>query len=1006
MRTSGGQRVSVIHRARNGGGLPLRGASSSAQLRCCFFLAMRVLDGHSLCVWERMNDQRRVAFHGTRSPCVLLLLLPLTTNTICKQPGRVIQSHARSIHRLPGCGCCWSHKATMSSNRLRKHLSNLDAEDQATANESFVLIGTPLPSLLTSKRTDPNEGKPIWEQEVRDEQGRRRFHGAFTGGWSAGYFNTVGSKEGWTPTSFVSSRRDRVTGPGANQQQRPEDFMDDEDLAELDQARHLTQRDEYSAKERARHTKGDVLNDLLGLGGDAPGQQQGEANIGLVAPRTSLGHRILTKMGWKPGSGLGPLMTRARRRVLERLYIGKASEGSDSGDGDDKTLVPPPDTPMPGVVEEQTSTQGLGWVSEKQVRSAGSKTKPASRSTLDGLSSLKGGGDDDDDEGGIYGRTESVQDAIARRAGDASVVDHGDTFRLSEPTTAEASRTDTWKDGRRLPSGFVLAHSESTQTQGEWFPPPRVPSDWKPDPNRVWQRAAAAAAGEKAVPVAQPNLKASDRASLLGEARIPGPPPSLGDYVRPPGPPPVRPPPATTAVDAPRLDVATAKAALNGSVPFGNDVAKQDRYKAYLRTQRDPSTAAEPYPIPPGQTAQQVTQELQEFARSANIFKPMSSAMASRFASAATSEGAGDVHVPTAGLYQPAIKSREERDAEREAKEKEETERAAREKEASMTNRQRAAKEGQFGHLTREVMDWFPPRLLCKRFGVPDPHPERREDEQEEEQSQPSNAAAGFDPFNSNGQSEQYQRSEARREIQRGEARWEKSRRELMGLVGERKWEEQGGQPIAGSSRDAPAAAITTTASSSPSSPSSPFPSSSSASRTRSSALNIEHVGLGEDAEQLREIDNFVKPSRSVFRSVFASDDEDGEGEGDVGADDPAPRPPDDIGPATAVAASSGPTFVPRSKRKEGGEESMSAIASSHKRKKKKKAPKRGALTFSMDDGDGDGDADGDGDGDGDAKVLVKPTQRSKAVVDEPATAESPRPPGAQPVRMRASDLF
>ena len=37
---------------------------------------------------------------------------------------------------------------------------------------------------------------PLWKQEVRDEKGRRRLHGAFTGGFSAGYFNTVGSKEG------------------------------------------------------------------------------------------------------------------------------------------------------------------------------------------------------------------------------------------------------------------------------------------------------------------------------------------------------------------------------------------------------------------------------------------------------------------------------------------------------------------------------------------------------------------------------------------------------------------------------------------------------------------------------------------------------------------------------------------------------------------------------------------------------------------------------------------
>jgi len=40
--------------------------------------------------------------------------------------------------------------------------------------------------------------KPVGlhEQDVRDAEGRLRFHGAFTGGFSAGYFNTVGSKEG------------------------------------------------------------------------------------------------------------------------------------------------------------------------------------------------------------------------------------------------------------------------------------------------------------------------------------------------------------------------------------------------------------------------------------------------------------------------------------------------------------------------------------------------------------------------------------------------------------------------------------------------------------------------------------------------------------------------------------------------------------------------------------------------------------------------------------------
>ncbi|OMJ20750.1 G patch domain-containing protein 1, partial [Smittium culicis] len=58
------------------------------------------------------------------------------------------------------------------------------------------------------------------------ENGLKRFHGAFTGGFSAGYFNTVGSAEGWTPSNFVSSRSNRAKYT----QQKPEDFMDREDL--------------------------------------------------------------------------------------------------------------------------------------------------------------------------------------------------------------------------------------------------------------------------------------------------------------------------------------------------------------------------------------------------------------------------------------------------------------------------------------------------------------------------------------------------------------------------------------------------------------------------------------------------------------------------------------------------------------------------------------------------------------------------------------------------------
>lgn len=67
-------------------------------------------------------------------------------------------------------------------------------------SESFVVFGTAFPETTDKDRragrSDAGQFVPVWKQEARDEQGRRRFHGAFTGGFSAGYFNTVGSKEG------------------------------------------------------------------------------------------------------------------------------------------------------------------------------------------------------------------------------------------------------------------------------------------------------------------------------------------------------------------------------------------------------------------------------------------------------------------------------------------------------------------------------------------------------------------------------------------------------------------------------------------------------------------------------------------------------------------------------------------------------------------------------------------------------------------------------------------
>lgn len=88
----------------------------------------------------------------------------------------------------------------------------------------------------------------IEDQEVRDEHGRRRFHGAFTGGFSAGYYNTVDTKEGWRPSEFKSSRGDRQ-----KKEQRPEDYMDQEDLSVFGIAPQvLRAKDEFGENQISR----------------------------------------------------------------------------------------------------------------------------------------------------------------------------------------------------------------------------------------------------------------------------------------------------------------------------------------------------------------------------------------------------------------------------------------------------------------------------------------------------------------------------------------------------------------------------------------------------------------------------------------------------------------------------------------------------------------------------------------------------------------------------------
>ena len=99
--------------------------------------------------------------------------------------------------------------------------------------DDFVSFGNPLKELVEGENI---RKRPISveEQIATDNNGKRRFHGAFTGGFSAGHFNTVDTPQGWTPSQFKSSREAKAERGG----QRPEDFMDDEDFGAFGFAPH------------------------------------------------------------------------------------------------------------------------------------------------------------------------------------------------------------------------------------------------------------------------------------------------------------------------------------------------------------------------------------------------------------------------------------------------------------------------------------------------------------------------------------------------------------------------------------------------------------------------------------------------------------------------------------------------------------------------------------------------------------------------------------------------
>ncbi|EON99838.1 putative g patch domain-containing protein 1 protein [Phaeoacremonium minimum UCRPA7] len=608
----------------------------------------------------------------------------------------------------------------------------------------FVLFGTPLPPLDPEVRDDGSY-VPVWKQEVRDERGRKRLHGAFTGGWSAGYFNTVGSKEGWAPSTFVSSRANRrKDGKDAGQQQRPEDFMDEEDLADAEEARKIQTSQAFAGLGATEH--------------DAV-RASGLAGLFRVEGET-MGTKLLKKMGWREGQGIGPKVRRKARLDVANKPV--------TADKPETFLFAPENVPMIGFTRKM-DRKGLGYEGAARLTPLDSTSKlgrldqsddedevedgPLRRARASiplmqkkasskssggiGIGVLNDTGSDDEDPYEMGPRISYNRviggDKKKKKKDLASATPVNPTLR-SKPVFVSkkaalarvALGVRKCHDGRLPLDGFVFAQEPDPlismiNAEGK-YPPPTIPPDWKSN-KQAKDRQSSSAYLSTADAAKASKLDPKSRAALLGEQQLPGKsvfdfmsasardklaavtgksnlPQAKGEI------------PEGYALSAdeklrqlmdqvPSVDKETAVAAITrgaaGGGPYGDDEAKRSRYRAYLEYQAGYESSLPSKP--PKMNNDDWLREFQEFYNVARIFKPMTGLMASRFTTSSS----------TSKLATGSDGKAEDKDL------------ISRPPAKPSDPAEEAAKMGMYGEMTRSVKDFYPTRLLCKRFNVKPP---------------------------------------------------------------------------------------------------------------------------------------------------------------------------------------------------------------------------------------------------------------------------------------------
>lgn len=501
--------------------------------------------------------------------------------------------------------------------------------------------------------------------------------------------------------------------------------MDEEDLQDQEEAKKINTSDEFAGfgSTEADATRRAGLMDLLKTGGE------------------TMGMKLLKKMGWREGQGIGP---KIRRKA--NLQDGSQAE--------ETHLFAPENPPMVAFVRKK-DFKGLGFEGEARLeqprqpdqdepedtdsfygsRLAAGKSKPKKKLGGFGVGILNDTGSDDEDPYSLgpqisYNKTIGGDKKKNKKAAKPAIASANPLLNskpvfISKKVAAARSAGGFRKcrDGRLPLDGFVLADSLSGLSIAEKkYEPPKIPEGWTPAKKSSTTSSSDAAYISPADAAKASSLDPTSRATALGEAQLPGK--SIFDWMTPEARerlvkitgnknlPPAMSEGAPKGYElseadrrkdlwdlVPNLGKQTAVQALtravSGWMPYAEDEGKRVRYRTFLEV-----CAGLRHTLPdrvPGSSTDDWVMEMNEFSRAAEVFKPVSGIMASRFTSASSGpKVASDAPDSTEDpLSRPAEKPDDPAVA--------------------------AAKVGMFGQMTRSSHEFYPARLLCKRFNVKPP---------------------------------------------------------------------------------------------------------------------------------------------------------------------------------------------------------------------------------------------------------------------------------------------